>query len=332
MNNFSRGFNDICAIGVDWGTTNMRAWAFDSEGGIVDRRSSGDGILTVANKEFENTLMGCIGDWLESSQQIPIIASGMIGSRQGWVEIDYSHCPVHVAELIDHSDAQHRARSQLNLKCGNPVMFVGGVRYESEAGLPDVMRGEETQIAGLVATGSQSAMTVVLPGTHSKWVEVDQQRIIKFDTYMTGELFAVLTTESILKHSVSCNDAQGATTRPVGEAFDQGVKAAEQTDGRFLNRIFHTRTLSLSGRLSPEQGWDYLSGLLIGSELREGFDKRRGTASKITLLGAGELVTRYARAFEILGQPIEVAPASTTVRGLWMQYQSYANSSPDRQL
>lgn len=315
-------YDDICAVGVDWGTSNLRAWAFDSAGHVVDSRHSQDGILTVENGDFEPVLMAQIGSWLNNRQGIPVIASGMIGSRQGWVEVDYSNCPVSLEQLAGGQGGERS--QQIALQCGNTLLFVGGVRFESDSGLPDVMRGEETQIAGLVSADSNSTQTVILPGTHSKWVEVIERKIVRFNTYMTGELFSVLRSHSILAHSVSHGSADSSAAAELSDAFDRGVESAQQTSGRFLNRIFHTRTLSLSGRLSPEQGSDYLSGLLIGSELNEGLDRLLDKDSNLILLGSGELVTRYVRAFELLGQSIEIAPANTTARGLWTQYLSFA--------
>jgi len=326
----------IRLVGIDWGTTNLRAWAFDNDGNIVATRNSQEGILNVADGNFEATLMRLVGDWIAGNEQIPLIASGMITSRQGWVEIDYLRSPVAVSELVNQNVSRR-------LECGNPVLFISGVSHTDASGMPDVMRGEETQIAGLLEqeSGSQASvklpLTVVLPGTHSKWVYVDEQKqIAQFKTFMTGEVFALLSQHSILRHSVEqptvdSADGQEATEFD-GDAFERGIDSISEADGQILNRIFHIRTLSLSARLGPAQASEYLSGMLIGSELHEGLIKtnaRTESLHNIVLVGDGALVKRYARAFSHFGCSFQTAQADTTARGLWLQYQSVSLSKSE---
>jgi len=296
MTNHSHDASGICLVGIDWGT-----------------------------------IMHLVGDWIQHDRQIPLIASGMITSRQGWIEIEYLGCPTDVSQLVNQA-VQHR------LQCGNLIRFISGVRYLDGSGLPDVMRGEETQIAGLFAQSANlpsltdGPMTVVLPGTHSKWVTVDENRcIVAFRTFMTGEMFALLGAHSILRHSLDVDSTQTSERRRAEDddltAFRRGVDSVYLAGGQILNR-----------RLQPAEASEYLSGMLIGSELHEGLqmsthhapaedrqesgkERRSRKERRIVLIGDGALVQRYASAFEHLGHPFQTAPADTTARGLWLQHQ-----------
>jgi 2-keto-3-deoxy-galactonokinase len=195
------------------------------------------------------------GDWLDAQPGLPVIACGMVGSAQGWSEAAYRNTPADVASL---GQALHTVRSLR----GVDVHIVPGVI--EQVGLPNVMRGEETQVLGVLQNLSASGEFLIgLPGSHSKWVEVVDGCITHFDTFMTGELFAVLSQHSIL----------GRTQRSAGQfeadAFDRGVQVALSADGQrgVLSTLFSARTLGLTGELAPDQQPDYLSGLLIGHEL-----------------------------------------------------------------
>jgi 2-dehydro-3-deoxygalactonokinase len=268
-------------IGVDWGTTSFRAYRLDSNGVIVATRTAAKGILAVAPGNFPQVLEEQIGDWKER----PIVMSGMVGSRQGWVEAPYVPCPAGFDEIAAAMRQVH-----------NGVWIVPGV--SCGGAVPDVMRGEEVQVLGAGVDG-----LICLPGTHSKWVEVKAGRIERFSTHMTGELYSVLRQHSILGRMME----QG---KPDLRAFREGVERSGDTGG-LLHHLFGVRTRGLMGELTPAASASYLSGLLIGHELRA------FPAPKLHLLGAPALVQKYVQAGGILGIETEALETTAGTRALF---------------
>ena len=300
-------------IAIDWGTTAARAYRHDAGGRVVGERSAPLGIQQVRDGAFVAALATLLGDWAEDPA--PRIACGMIGSRQGWVEAPYCDCPAALDALA----------TRLAHTPGGALAIVPGVTCVDAAGVPDVMRGEETQILGAVtaAEGSGAASRlIVLPGTHSKWAIVADGRIEAFATFLTGELYAVLKEHSILGRMMApgadVGDCAAATT-----AYDRGIRrglAATPIDAGLLHDLFGTRTLALFGDLAPAASAEYLSGLLIGNEIREGgaWAARFGLAGdRAFLVGAPALNARYAHAFALAGVTAVAGPADAAARGLW---------------
>ncbi|MEN4945074.1 2-dehydro-3-deoxygalactonokinase [Pseudomonas proteolytica] len=301
-------------IALDWGTSSLRAYKLGPDGQVLEQRSLASGIMHLPSEPrliagvhcsdgFELAFDAACGDWLDAQPGLPVIACGMVGSAQGWSEAAYRHTPVDVASL---GLALHKVRSLR----GVDVHIVPGVI--EQVGLPNVMRGEETQVLGVLQGFAASAELLIgLPGSHSKWVEVIAGRITHFDTFMTGELFAVLSTHSIL----------GRTQKIAGqfqaEAFDRGVRVALSQDGQrgVLSTLFSARTLGLTAELAAEQQSDYLSGLLIGHELAGLPDRTRNTP--IILVGATALCARYQRALALCGFSQVSLAQQATERGLW---------------
>jgi 2-dehydro-3-deoxygalactonokinase len=272
-------------IAIDWGTTSFRAYRLDREGNVVDSRSSGKGIM--ATPPGPNVLEEEIGAWLDDA---PIVMSGMVGSRQGWVEAPYVPCPAGYREI---------AAALKPVTWGKrKAWIVPGVSSRDTAGVPDVMRGEETQILGCGVDG-----TICLPGTHSKWVEVRSGRIERFSTAMTGEVYAVLKQHSILGRMME----EGAAD---AEVFAQGVRRSGD-EGGLLHHLFGVRTRGLLGELAPAASASYLSGILIGHELRA-----RATR-EVLLLGAPALTALYAQAAALLGVGTRTLDAEAAVRCLF---------------
>ena len=271
-------------IAIDWGTTSFRAYRLDSKGVILETRAAAKGILAVPAGKFPEVLEEQIGDWRDET---PIVMSGMVGSRQGWVEAPYVPCP---AGLDDIALAMR--------EIGKGVWIVPGVSCVDAEGVPDVMRGEEAQVLGAAQDG-----LVCLPGTHSKWVEVKRGRIERFSTCMTGELYAVLRQHSILGRMME----EGA---PDARAFREGVERSGQPGG-LLHHLFGVRTRGLMGGLGAAASGSYLSGLLIGHELRS-FPVR-----KVHLLGAPELVQTYAQAAGLLGIEAQALEPAAGTRALF---------------
>jgi 2-dehydro-3-deoxygalactonokinase len=298
-------------IAIDWGTTSARAYRLDAGGRVAGQRSAPLGIQHVRDGAFAAALATLIGDW--AGDPAPRIACGMIGSRQGWIEAPYSACPAALGTL---------ARALVRVP-GGALAIVPGVTCVDAAGVPDVMRGEETQILGVIASGDRGGrerQLVVLPGTHSKWAIVADGRIESFATFLTGELFAVLKDHSILGRMMPPGDDAGdAATAAFDRALDRGLAAGAAGAG-LLHDLFGTRTLALFGDLAPAATADYLSGLLIGSELRAGrvWTAQHGVAGDhVTLVGARALSARYASAFARAGAMVVTGPDDAAARGLW---------------
>ena len=172
-------------LALDWGTSSARAYRLSAGGAVLDRREAPLGVMQVREGQHAAALVSLLGDWAEL--RLPRIASGMIGSRQGWIEVPYVDCPADTAALV----------AGLRTTPGGEMAIVPGLVHRDGDGVPDVLRGEETQIVGAVPEGDEGILAV-LPGTHSKWVRVESGRIVSFATYMTGELFALLLQHSIL--------------------------------------------------------------------------------------------------------------------------------------
>jgi 2-dehydro-3-deoxygalactonokinase len=283
--------NRPAAVCIDWGTSSFRAYLVKSDGTIIERSESARGILTVAKGEHEALLAQIIGGWL-SVGALPILMSGMIGARQGWLEAPYAQCPAGLQEIA-------AAMATIETRTLGAIGLVPGVCAFDRDGAPDVMRGEETQILGALAAMNRNDGTFVLPGTHSKWARVEAGRIISFSTYMTGEVFAALKDHTILGRLMEAASEDDA-------GFGEGVRAAARLErpGDLLHAIFMTRTLGLFDRLKPGQLSDYLSGLLIGAELLSGAQG----AQEAIVIGSPALTARYCAAGNILGMALRPSP------------------------
>ncbi len=296
--------NTSALIGVDWGTTSCRAYLFDADGAIIDSRADGHGTLSLTARgatAFDAELTRLVGDWAHE-RAVPIIACGMVGSAQGWAEAHYASLP---ADLADVPARAARVASRL----GTVTILPGVMQPARDGRWPDVMRGEETQLLGVAdALPDRGRRTVILPGTHTKWADLDGTRITGFTTTMTGETFALL-----LGHSLLGQLARRGTDAP--GAFDRGVRTTLGGGGSLLATVFSARTLALQGDLDAHAVPDYLSGLLIGDEVRA--LAPRIERAPVILCGAPELTQRYARALALHDVASIVAPQTTTARGLW---------------
>ncbi|WP_159717079.1 2-dehydro-3-deoxygalactonokinase [Geminicoccus flavidas] len=282
-------------IGLDWGTSSLRAALIGPDGAILDRHASSHGITSLPEGGFDTAFAAATGRWRAAHPDLPVLASGMVGARTGWREAAYVPCPGGAAEI---------ARSLLRFTTadGSVLHIVPGMSYRNSVGIPDVMRGEETQILGCAGEG---AGLFVLPGTHSKWVQVEGGRIASFASYLTGELFAALRRHTILRHTMPSLDEPDPFDTA---AFTQGVRrAADRTGGGLLRRLFGARALALFGELGTEAGPAWLSGLVIGSELVEATDEFGMAADRLVLVGGATLAQRYAEAATILGIATETA-------------------------
>jgi 2-dehydro-3-deoxygalactonokinase len=297
-------------IAIDWGTTSARAYCLDTGGEVIASRTVPLGVMQVQDGCFPEALATLLGDWHDVAA--PRLACGMVGSRQGWREAPYVDCPAPLANL---------AAGIVRIP-GDVLAIVPGVRTRDANGIPDVLRGEETQLAGAVGA-TEDRVLAVLPGTHSKWARVERGQLVDFATYMTGEMYSVL-----LKHSILGRLAQPAGPEP-GAAFTRGVSRGLGA-GAVCHDLFGARTLALMGELSPADVPDWLSGLLIGREVRDAraWAQRRDDVDRVRIVGADALATRYAAAMTQAGMTVERSPADAAARGLWRIAQHASLVSP----
>ncbi|MEM7013122.1 MAG: 2-dehydro-3-deoxygalactonokinase [Verrucomicrobiota bacterium] len=262
-------------IAVDWGSTNLLATHI-VEGRVLDQKSAPLGIRQLQGRDFEAVLREVCADWLDDESRPRFLLSGMVGSREGWIEIPYVDTPAGPDEI----------EAELNwFETGlGEVAIVPGVRHLEEDGVADVMRGEETQVIGALEKTGPDA-TFCIPGTHSKWIQCREGRIESFRTWVTGEAFELLSASPLL--------AKGGAANPGSDAFLRGLDHARR-DGGVLRQIFLGRTDMLMGKVPAAELPSLLSGILVGAELREA-----PKADLVTLLGSSDRVLAfYQRAFD----------------------------------
>jgi 2-dehydro-3-deoxygalactonokinase len=273
-------------IAADWGTTRFRALLLSAGGEAIAEIESGDGINALSGGH-EAAFERLVGGW----PKVPAIIAGMAGSRQGWREAPYVSPPATVEAIADHV-------IRFEAASGRPVAIVPGVMLRSAERDGDVMRGEETQVIGLLRAEPEFDGVVILPGTHSKWVRVAGGAIADFQTYLTGELFDLLARHSFLRHSVGGDGGDIA-----GRAdFAIAVKRTAKAGLPFLAAIFSVRARALLGKVQGEDNLAYLSGLLIGGEIAAA--QAAGwlpEGAVLRIVGSRSLANAYKRAFEIVG-------------------------------
>jgi 2-dehydro-3-deoxygalactonokinase len=281
-------------LALDWGTSTLRAYLLGDGGVALEDRSRPWGIMHLPEGGFAAALHAIAGDWIAAAPGLNILACGMVGSAQGLREAPYVPCPA-------GCDALAEGLVAAEISPGLRVHIVPGVRRDGNP--PDVMRGEETQILGALAQSPQLAAhaRLIMPGTHSKWVRVEGGHIVDFQTYMTGELFALLKDHSILGRAARPVGAIDAATSEI--AFKRGVSAIHQRPGAGATELlFSARTLVLTGQLKAEDSLDYLSGLLVGEELRCALTGRFSTThGSLALIGEPALCARYLWAMAVFG-------------------------------
>lgn len=281
-------------IALDWGTSSLRAWLLDGEGQILDHRHEPWGILHTPEGDFALAYQAVVGLWREAHPELPALACGMIGSRGGWQEVPYVAAP---------ADGNDIAAGLVEIDTGiDRLSLVPGIMQHSDAetgALPNVMRGEETQLIGVMARHPELSKDslLVMPGTHSKWARIEDERLVGFTTHMTGELYAVLREHSILGRPALEAEKEASETASLN-AFDEGVKNALDAGSAGLSgQLFSVRSRVLAGELSPATSLAYLSGLLIGEEVRSATATLGDTSRlRLALIGDDALCRRYARA------------------------------------
>jgi len=302
---------DLAWVAVDWGTSNLRAWALDAHDRVLATCSAPRGMATLAPAQYEGVLLEAIGAWL-GERRLPVLICGMAGARQGWVEAPY--VPVTqgsdaLAALADHLIAAPTHDQRLR-----GWIVPGLCRHPTgDDGAFDVMRGEETQLLGLLSHQPTFTGAVCLPGTHAKWARLDSGRMQRFSTYLTGELYSVLRDHTVLAHSVEAGaDATGA--------FLAGVDAAIADPARFSAELFGIRARDLLDPALPADRASHLdarlSGLVLGLELADA-TAMLDRGAPLALIGSDTLCHRYQQALAHLGRHPQCHAAETmTLAGL----------------
>ncbi|MBU2366716.1 MAG: 2-dehydro-3-deoxygalactonokinase [Alphaproteobacteria bacterium] len=291
---------------VDWGTSNVRVWGVGTDGRHTAPSVSTNGMSRLSPSQFPKVLEDLLVGFTQiNGRALEVVICGMAGARDGWCEAPYLAVPTSLSEL------GKRAVSPTNAPAGLvPVILPGMCQRQTEN--EDIMRGEETQLLGLLAARPQYSGVVVMPGTHSKWAQLDNGHLVDFVTAMTGELYSAITIGTVLRHSFDPNAA--------GEEYEAGVeaglKAGLDAPGRVTALMFRARAAALlSGR---EQAWSsgYLSGLLIGAEVG-GHRSWLSARTTVPIIGSARLGASYAKALAKIGIEGEILDASeVTVAGL----------------
>ncbi len=304
-------------VGVDWGTSNLRLWLIGNDGAMVAERRSAEGMQTLEKNGYEAVLKRHLEAFALAGHAIPekprIIICGMAGARQGWVEAPYADLPIALKKLPALAVAVENG-------LGADIRILPGIAKRDRA-RPDVLRGEETQLIGLALdpSGATFSGTVIMPGTHCKWVELEGGRVTDFTTSMTGELFQLLRDQSILRHSIGggssgnrplSNKAVG--TEPESEGFQRGVESALVDDIGLLRGLFALRAESILFNIPGSDIADEMSGFLIGREVGDNLGSRR---PKSVMLAADEQTgALYASALATIGVEAKRSKADALTR------------------
>jgi 2-dehydro-3-deoxygalactonokinase len=289
-------------IVADWGTSRLRARLVNADGDTVAESESDDGINALTGSH-ETAFEVLVRDWPD----VPAILAGMVGSAQGWREVPYVAAPATPAALA--AGALRFASST-----GRAVAIIPGVMVRSAARDGDVMRGEETQIVGLLDREPGFAGIAILPGTHCKWVRIADRTIGDFQTFLSGEMFELLSRQSFLRHSV----AEGGGDFADKEDFAIGVRRTGSEGLPFLAAVFSVRARQLLTGVRREDNLAYLSGVVIGGEIAAAMSAGWLTQdTDLRIVGAASLQRLYRRAFDILGRRAEALDgASLATSGL----------------
>jgi 2-dehydro-3-deoxygalactonokinase len=284
-------------IALDWGTTRARAFLISDEGEVLQRRAADQGIQSVAAGGYPAAFDALAGDLRRAAPDAEIVLAGMVGSRNGWIEAPYVACPAAPEDLA-------AAAITVALDTRTTAMILPGLSCDD--GAFDVMRGEETLIVGLgLADG-----IACLPGTHSKWAEIRDGRIVRFASFMTGEIYGLLRNSSILGRLAQEPQADDAA---VGAARG---RAGARRAGGLLNSAFAARTEVLAGRMPAGAVGPYLSALLVGQEIL-GAEALFGRHAAVHLVADGALADSYGGELAAAGLDIRlVTPEAAFVAGV----------------
>jgi 2-dehydro-3-deoxygalactonokinase len=286
-------------IAIDWGSNNFRAYIVSGEGLVLHRIKARQGVLRIREESFAAVLKRLLGKWLNKYRYTPIFLFGAIGSRQGWQEITHLEGPVGIEELT--ASVEKVANHQFE----RDIYLIPGVRItDNNTGLLDVIRGEEIQIVGALRTlPVEKVRYFCLPGLQTKWVKVVNDKIVDIHTFMTGEIFSVLSYHSSLAPFIE----QQAYSY---EGFKEGI---EQDPSLFLHEFFNIRIKASQKKLHRHEIGSYLSGLLMHQEIL-GIQKMLPDMKKVTVVGLPWLISLYEQLLSMYG--IECSGLRSDVAGI----------------
>jgi 2-dehydro-3-deoxygalactonokinase len=297
-------------VAVDWGTSSFRLWLVDRAGDVLCERRSHEGMMAAGKLGFPAVLQSHL-EAVGAAHELPVVVCGMAGARQGWVEAGYVDTPAPLASILKHAvvvPGQDR-----------DIRILPGIAQRDRKA-PDVMRGEETQLLGALGVDAVGDAVVCMPGTHSKWVRANGGTVERFATFMTGELFDVVSRDTILSHAVS-----GADEAEDIDAFRSAVVAAFEAPAFAANLLFQVRSGQILYGGAPASAREKISGTLIGLELAAGL-AAGAPATGIKLVAAGRLQMLYQLAFDTVSVPVRSIGAEDAVRrGLAMAAASIWN-------
>jgi len=266
-------------VGVNWGSSNLRAYRIAPDGSVLDEYAAPTGVAGLDRQGMAAAIAALVARWPDHG---PIYASGMIGSNIGWVEAPYASAPAGLREVADAAIAASIG--------GTPVRIVPGIacrRLFDDA--PDILRGEEVELLGLAATLYRDGVAA-LPGTHTKWVRLENGRIADFFTAMSGEIYDRLTMQGLLASIVEGEAFDGP-------AFQVGVAAGRSRRLGLGTTLFGARARVIRGELERADSASYIRGLLIGAEVADALDACPGLADRpVPLIGNEALSRLYASA------------------------------------
>ncbi|UHS55763.1 2-dehydro-3-deoxygalactonokinase [Agrobacterium vaccinii] len=292
--------SDAAFVAVDWGTTSFRLWLISTSGDIIGERRSAEGMTTAMRTGFSEVLASHL-EALAAPAGLPVIICGMAGARQGWVEAGYVDVPANLSDVLNGAVQVPGQASDVRILPGLAQRAVE---------TPDVMRGEETQLLGALSADYRTGQQLVcMPGTHSKWVSVSDLKVTGFSTFMTGELFDVISKHSILSHAVSEADAFTGDLA----AFRTAVMDAYANPQMATNRLFTVRSGQLLHGLSATDAKAKLSGTMIGLEIA-GAHSTAPKDAKVVLIASGALGDLYKAAFDALSIEFVTIDADEAVR------------------
>ena len=297
-------------VAVDWGTSSFRLWLVDRAGNVLGERRGHEGMMAAGKPGFPAVLQSHL-EAVGAAPGLPVVVCGMAGARGGWVEAGYVDTPARLASILKHAVAVPGQDRDIRI-------LPGIAQRDPKA--PDVMRGEETQLLGVLGLDAADDAVVCMPGTHSKWVRARGATVERFATFMTGELFDVVSRETILSHAVA-----GADPAEDLDAFKSAVIAAFEAPSFAANLLFQVRSGQLLFGGKPASAREKISGTLIGLELAAGL-AGEGRSTGITLVASGRLQMLYQLAFDTVSVPVRSIGAEDAVRrGLSMAAKSIWN-------
>jgi len=275
-------------VAVDWGTSSFRGWLMSADGAVLAESRGGEGMLHCVGAGFAPVLSDHLAR-LGAPISAPVLICGMAGARQGWAEAPYLRTPTRL-------DALHEGA--IRIAAAGDIRILPGIAQD-RPDRPDVMRGEETQLLGV--TKPDFTGLVCIPGTHSKWIRIEAGRVVEFSTYMTGELFSVISQHSILAHALETAGPTPIDSQP----FRDGLSTALTAPAALTASLFRLRAAQLLGFEQRADGAARLSGLLIGTELADAVHRHGlrhdGPPGSLRLIGAGPLGRLYQAALREQG-------------------------------